>query len=214
MAFLEAVLIALTCSLDAFTAGFSYGSNRIHIPWRSTHIINLICSATLGLSLWIGARIQHFLPVELSKYICFGVLSILGFTKLLDCVTKSIIKKYSQDHHHHLQRDFSFSMFNFRFILHLCANPEEADIDASKTLSAKEAAALAISLSLDGAAIGFGAALGSISILAVLIASLITDVLAVQFGCHLGNRIARAVPFNLSWISGAILILLAISKLF
>ena len=213
-ALLEAFLIAMTCSLDAFTAGFSYGSNRIHIPWRSNQIINLICSGMLGVSMWVGAKIQRFLPGWLAIYICFGILLILGVSKLLDFITKSVIRKHYKLYKDNLHRDYAFNLLNFRFILHLYADPEEADIDASQSLSPKEAVALGVSLSLDGMAIGFGAALGSAPVIAVLLASLITDTFAVHFGCLLGNRMARAIKFNISWISGAILILLAFSKLF
>jgi hypothetical protein len=33
-------------------------------------------------------------------------------------------------------------------------------------------------------------------------------------GCRLGNRLSRALPFNGSWISAAVLIGLAVLKLF
>ena len=214
VALVEALIVAFTCSLDAFTASFSYGSNRIHIPWRSTQMINLVCTAILGLSLFIGAKIQRFLPGWLAILICFVLLLILGLIKLLDSVAKSIIRKHNKQNKNELQKEFTFSMFHFQFLLRLYANPEEADIDASKTLSAKEAIALAVSLSLDGIAVGFGVALGSAFLPAILLASLLANTIAIQLGCHLGNRIARATRFNISWVGGAMLILLAFSKLF
>ena len=64
------------------------------------------------------------------------------------------------------------------------------------------------------AAVGFGAALGSISPWAVVACSLVTNALAVVLGWFFGNKAAQKIPFNLSWVSGAILIMLAISKLF
>ena len=213
IALFEAIVIALTCSLDAFAAAFSYGSNRIHIPWRSNQIINIISCAMLGISLWVGTKIQRFLPERLAITICFGILLILGLMKLMDCITKSIIRKHNLRRTNNLRRKYEFCMFNFRFILQLYANPEEADVDASKTLSSKEAMALAVSLSLDGIAVGFGVALGSASVLTILLVSLLSNTLAVQLGCLLGNRIARTLRFNISWVSGATLILLAFWKL-
>lgn len=203
-----AVMLALSCSLDAFVASFAYGSNRIKIPLMSNHIINLICTCMLGFSLLVGSVVRDYIPDGVTVWVSFIVLFILGITKLLDCFTKSIIRKYDV-----IDKEIKFSMFNLKFILRLYADPEAADVDASKTISPSEAAALAVSLSLDGIAIGFGAALGSINILAVLITTLIVNMAAVTLGCYLGNKIARRAPFNLSWISGVILIALAVARI-
>jgi len=142
-------------------------------------------------------------------FICFAILIILGIAKILDSFTKSFIRK-----HKNLNKKIKFSFFNIKFILNLYADPEKADIDLSKILSPAEAVALAVSLSLDGLAVGFGAALGNVNGLAVFIFSLITDAFAVMFGCYIGNKIAKKVSFNLSWLGGVLLIALAVSKLF
>lgn len=71
-------------------------------------------------------------------------------------------------------------MFNFRFVLRLYADPEMADQDCSKTISPGEALSLAAALSLDGLAVGFGAALGEVNAWAVILCSLATNMLAVM----------------------------------
>ena len=134
---------------------------------------------------------------------------ILGVMKILDSFTKSIIRK-----HKNLSKKINFTFFNFKFILNLYADPEEADVDLSKVLSPAEAVALAVSLSLDGLAVGFGAAMGNVNGFAVFFSSFITDALLLMLGCYTGNKIAKKISFNLSWLSGFILILLAVSKLF
>ena len=205
---LEALVLASSLSLDAFVAGFGYGSGKIKIPMLSVQIINVICSSILGLSLLAGSVIRPWLPPGLTTAVCFTILLVLGIVKLLDSVTKSIIRKYSN-----LNKELRFSLFNFKFILHLYANPEEADVDDSRTISPSEAVSLAVSLSLDGLGVGFGAALGDVNGWAVVICSLVTGVLAILLGCFLGGKVARKIPFNLSWLSGVILIVLAVMKL-
>ncbi len=205
----EAFLLASSVSMDAFVASFAYGSNRIKIPFKSVQIINLICSSTLGISLLIGTVVKDYLPHQLTTAICFVILLAIGLSKLLDSFTKSIIRK-----HNNLKKQIKFSMFNFNFILNLYANPEEADIDSSKTISSGEAASLAIALSLDGMAVGFGAALGNANGLVVFLVSLVAGASMVMLGSHIGNKIAHKLPINLTWLSGIILILMAISKLF
>lgn len=207
IAVLEAAVLASSLSLDSFTAGFAYGSKKIRIPMLSVQIITLICSAVTGLSLFAGVILKPYIPSRLTLIIAFAILFIIGATKLLDSITKSIIRKYSS-----LSKELKISMFNFKFILNVYADPECADADDSKTISPAEASALALSLSLDGMAVGFGAALMNVSPLAVFLWSLITNAAAIIIGCHIGNKIAKKLPFNISWISGAALIALAFFK--
>ena len=205
---LEAIILASSLSLDALTAGFAYGSNKIKIPFLSVQIINFICSGFTGLALLLGVMLKDYIPDTITIGVCFTILFVLGVIKLLDSITKSIIRKYSN-----LKKELKFSFFNFKFILKLYANPEEADVDRSKTISPMEAASIAIALSLDGIAVGFGAALGNVNGLYVFVFSFITNALAIIAGYRLGNKIATKTPFNLSWLSGVILIALAFSKL-
>ena len=206
---LEAIILASSLSLDALTAGFAYGSNKIKIPFSSAQIINFICSGFTGVSLLLGSILKDYIPNKITIGICFTILFVLGIIKLLDSITKSIIRKYSG-----LNKELNFSFFNFKFILKLYADPEKADVDHSKTISAIEAASIAIALSLDGIAVGFGAALGNVNGLYVFLFSLITNSVAIFAGHRLGEKIAAKIPFNLSWLSGVILIALAFWKLF
>lgn len=204
---LEAAVLASVLSMDAFIASFAYGSSKIKIPLNSQLVINLMCSSILGVSMAAGTVVRRFVPGWLTTAACFIVLFILGVTALMDSITKSIIRKHGS-----MSRNLKFSMFNFRFVLSLYADPEAADVDHSKTISPAEAASLAMALSLDGMAVGFGAALGNVNGWAVFFCSLITNALAVNLGTCLGNKAAKKLSFNISWLSGAILILMAVMK--
>lgn len=205
---LEAFMITSALSIDAFVASFAYGGNKIKIPVLSVQIINIICSSTLGISLLAGTLLRQYIPPALSPAICFSILLILGFIKLLDGATKSFIRKNTG-----FKKKIRFSMFNLKFILSLYADPEKADVDASSVISPAEAASLAVALSLDGLAVGFGAALGNVSVIAMIACSLVVGMLAIISGCFFGNKLAGKIPFNLSWLSGALLIVLAVLKL-
>ncbi|MCL2069094.1 MAG: sporulation membrane protein YtaF [Oscillospiraceae bacterium] len=205
---LQAAAIASSCSVDAFSASFAYGSGKIKIPMISNHIINLIGVSTLALSLLAGSFIRQFIPEIITIWISFAILFILGAIKLLDSIVKSIIRKHSS-----LDKEIKFSMLSIKFILRLYANPEEAEVDCSRSISPGEASALALALSLDGIAVGLGAALAGINIPAVIITSLIANFLAVTLGCRFGNTLARKTSFNLSWLGGAVLIAMAFVNL-
>jgi len=203
---LEAALVASALSLDALTAGFAYGANKTKIPIRSALIINLICTGVTAFALFTGIILRPYLPSGLTVALAFVVLFAIGVIKLLDSITKSIIRKHNQ-----LSREFNGSLLNFKFVLNVYADPEAADIDSSKSLSSSEAVLLALSLSFDGIAVGFGAALVSVNATALILWSLLTNVGFLMFGHHLGSRIFA--KFNFSWLSGVVLIVLAVSKI-
>ena len=205
----EALCIAAALSLDAFAAGFSYGAGRIRIPLSSVVVIDAICSISVGATLLLGSLLKNHIPVRLTGMVCFVILFLLGLVKLLDGITKSVIRKYGA-----ISSNIRFSFCNFRFVLSLYADPECADIDHSKTISPREAAALAVALSLDGCAVGFGTALGNVNGIAVFFCSLVTEALAVICGVHLGNKAAGKLSCNLSWAGDLILLILAFVKLF
>ncbi len=193
---LEAVLFVSALTLDGFVASFAYGSDRIRIPLLSALIVDFVCTAMLALSLFLGAAVRAYIPGVLLKILCFGILFLLGLFKCFDQLAKSLIKRKDAP-----------------FLVAVYASPETADADRSKVLSAREALTLSFALSLDGLAAGFGAALGAVNLPVVLLLSLIANLAALDLGAKLGNGLAKKIPVNLSWVSGAVLILLAFTKL-
>ena len=207
-AILEPLVLVTALSVDAFVASFAYGTNQIKIPFRSVAVISGICSAILGVSLFLGSLVRPFMPEHLAGVLCFSILFLLGIAKLCDSAIKSLIRR-SQGIH----KKISFSAMHLRFILDVYANPENADSDCSKSLSAAEAAPLAIALSLDGLAVGFGAALSEAAPLRAVLFSLVANVIAVCAGSLTGNKVVEKIPLDLSWVSGLLLIVLAFLKL-
>ncbi|HJB25690.1 MAG TPA: sporulation membrane protein YtaF [Firmicutes bacterium] len=206
--FFQIILLVTALSVDAFVASLAYGASNIRIPPISVVVITLVCSLILGISLLFGSLIRPFVPAQLTKIICCAVLMILGFVKLCDSSMKHYIRKHCSNH-----KEISFSALHLKFILNIYADPVEADSDQSHTLSPKEAGSLATALSLDGLAAGFGAALGNVHLLQALFCSIFVNALAVLLGSSIGNRIAQKASLDLSWLSGVMLIALALLKL-
>lgn len=205
---LEAVILASSLSLDAFLASFAYGSNKIKLPLVSVMVIDFVCGGFLGFSMLLGNFVRPFLPSGISSLACFIILFAIGLVKLLDNITKSAIRRHSG-----ISKDIHFSLMNLKFILSIYADPEKSDVDESKSISAAEAFSLAVALSLDGMAAGFGAVLGNVNGMAVFLASLATGAAAVFLGDFLGNKVADSLKFNISWLSGAVLIVMAFMKI-
>lgn len=204
----EALFLVAALSLDAFAASFAYGTNRIKIPFRSVIIISLICSAMLGIALLAGRLLQNIVPEKLTVGICFTILFLLSLTKFFDFFIKMWIRK-SKD----ASPKVDFHFLNFHFLLQLMCDATQADVDDSKVLSSKEAVALAVALSFDGLAAGLGAGMAGGSLPLVLLFSFLLSLVSVVAGCFIGNKIAGRTELNLTWISGVILLILAVLKL-
>lgn len=204
---LEAVLLVTALSLDAFVASVTYGTDKIRISLPCTCIISAVCSSLLGASLLAGNVFRALISPALASWLSFLVLFGLGCAKLFDGSIKACLKK-----HRALHREISFSAFHLRFILGIYADPLEADADHSRTLSPAEAVALAASLSLDGLAAGFGAALANMRWGVVLPLSFFAGVAAVLAGSALGRRLAEKGPVDFPWLGGALMIGLALTK--
>ncbi len=206
---LESVMLVAALSVDAFVASFGYGTNKIKIPFRSSAIIDGTCTAFLAVSLLLGSLLRALIPPGVTETVCFIILFLLGLVKLCDSLMKDYIRKRKN-----IDKEITFSALNLKFFLRVYADPETADRDLSRVLSPAEALPLAIALSLDSIAVGFGAALTDTDLVRTLFLALLFNALAVRLGCILGNKIAEKVSFNLSWLSGLLLIILAVMKLF
>lgn len=205
---LESILLVLSLCIDACVASFAYGTNKIKIPFLSGSIITGISTLFLVISIALGTLIKSFLPPSITTIACFSVLLLLGISRLFEGVLKNFLNKkaISPDH-------IEVTIFDFKLILNVYADSTLADLDHSKVLSTKEALYLGIALSLDSLVVGFGAALTTIHLSQIIAASIILNSLALLLGSFSGRKFADKLNMDLSWISGAILILLALLKL-
>lgn len=205
---LESLLLVCSLCIDTFVASIAYGTDKIKIPFSSAMIINIVCSLFLAFSLFLGSIFKDFLNPNVATSISFCLLFILGVYRLFESFFKKCIQKYSN-----IEVPLTFKVFDFKFVLEIYADEIKADYDNSKVLTCKEAFYLAVALSLDSLAVGFGSSLGSVNYVEVVILSLIIGLCALLLGSYLGSKFAQKVNINLSWLSGAILILLAIMRI-
>lgn len=203
---LSALLLVLAVCIDAFATSVSYGMGKIKIPFFSALIISLIGTSFLAFSIICAKILSNFINPHTCVTLSVILLIILGITNLFQNSLKSFLRK------HKGKKNVSFSLFDISFVIDIFLDETKADIDNSKTLSPKEALALAIALSLDSLASGFSAGLSVKHFWEPVVLSLIIGVFAVIIGSIIGRRISRKTDINLSWISGVVLISLAIIK--
>ncbi|WP_224034012.1 sporulation membrane protein YtaF [Clostridium gelidum] len=204
---LESLLLVSSLCIDSFVASIAYGTSKIRIPPLSAIIINLICTLTLACSLLIGSIFKSFLPGNLPTILGFLLLMAIGIYRLFEYIFKAYISKCSKS-----SSPLTFKIFDFQFILQVYADEIKADFDNSKCLNVKESFYLALALSLDSLAVGFGSSLCNINYMEVLMLCFVIGMLCVSLGVYLGRKFSQKVHLELSWLSGVLLILLAIIR--
>ena len=174
-------------------------------------VIAGISSGILFLSLWLGDRVEDWMPEWAVRQASFFLLFLLAAIKLFDSSVKSLIRRLGTIHKE-MDKRLKVSVFNLHLILSVYADVEKANPDDS-VLTPAEALSLGTALSLDSGLAGIGAGMVSGHLWAAVLFSMAANVAAVAAGSSLGGLTARKINLNLSWISGLLLLLLAFGKL-
>ncbi|SDZ10543.1 putative sporulation protein YtaF [Proteiniborus ethanoligenes] len=205
---LETLLLVFVLSLDAFVASVAYGTNRIKIPFLSISIISTICSGLLAVSLFLGSIVRNIIPGKIAISISFVILLLLGVYYLFEGLIKTYLKKNPSSN-----KRIKLRLLNLHLILDIYLDETKADFDDSKNLNSKEALYLAVALSIDSLAVGFANSLGDIDYIFTILLSFLAGIISVVSGLFIGRRLVNTIKVDLSWLSGVILIALAILKL-
>lgn len=134
-------------------------------------------------------------------------MCLFGIYYLFDSMVKNYVKN-NRDSNKKLKIKFS----DLNFIIDICIDETKADVDHSKILSPKEALYLSMALSLDSLAIGLGSSLGNVNYMQIIVLSLISDFVFVYAGAYVGRKFVEKSKLSLSWLSGIILIVLAVMR--
>ena len=204
---LKIITFVLALCTDTFVASLAYGANQVQISWQKAVALNGICSGCLGLALGLGTLIQVLVPQELARSVGFVCLFFLGVVKLLDYSIKRYI-----NNHCTLNKNFRFSLSGLKIIINIYGDPMAADWDNSKSLSWKETICLGLAMSIDSLVAGTMAAFLDIPAGLTLLLSFLVGMCMMYAGLWLGAKVASRWKCDLSWISGVLLMILALTK--
>ncbi len=205
---LQILLVTALC-LDAFTASLACGISKTKIRWPAVAVISLLCTSALAVSTGLSSLARGVLSAELSSAVSFALLLVIGLVKSFEFLLKRWISRNENK-----QNQLRMRVFDLNVVLTVYADADKADLDHSKSISVKEAVYLALALSLDGFAVGFGWGLLPINYLSLTALSLASNVLALTLGYFLGKWLIHKTKLDLSWLGGILLIALAVLKLF
>lgn len=209
MEFFGLLLLSVSLSIDAFTIGTSCALGGIKASWKSRLIICAISVLIMGISVLCGEALARLINQAVARYIGCGMLCILGIY--------IIFGSFGKDKSHKKKKSITFALKPLGITISIIKDPSMCDMDKSNTIDAKEACYIGTALSIDS--VGAGVSMGVSGIGAFSAAGLCgaCQLIFLCAGLFLGKKLRsiEQVPQRIfTRISGAIIIMIAIIKLF
>ena len=189
---IQILLLLTVFSLDTLLVSIAYSIKKINISYTSAFIISFISSISLLFALIIGNLFKIFLTPNISNIIGFIFLLILGIHNIFQEKIKNKISKYDNK------------------MVEIYLDETKADLNNSKNLNYKEAILLSIILSIDSLIGGISISFMNHNIIFIIVYLLALNVCFLKLGNYLFKKLDRILNLNTSYISGIILIILAI----
>ncbi|MBD5472527.1 MAG: hypothetical protein HDR20_06415 [Lachnospiraceae bacterium] len=186
------LILIIVLSMDAFTAGLSYGMDDVRVPFSSVLTVAFLSGCMLTLSLYAGDFLLLFLPAGLTKIVSFTVLFLLSLYKLYDTIP------WLHKGNSGLTTDKISQKINY-------ASPS--------ILSKKEAALLGMALSVDNISAGLCTGTLNINPCLLLLITTLIHLLSIRLGLFTGKLLSQKGLRSFSWLGAAILMLLAFCRL-
>lgn len=202
------LLFLVAVSLDSLTAGFSYGTGRVHIKALSLLLLACVPALFVTAAGGLGEIVGSLLASGVLPFLSFFLLAAIGIAKLLESLIRSIARKYPS-----LMGNWGCQIKQINIIFTVYLSPEEANRTDLQVLSAKEALLLSLALSLDSVLVGMAFPAADIPRLTLFCSAAFFNLLLFITGCILGRLLTRMLRIDLSWLSGLCLLLLALRAL-
>lgn len=187
------LFIIIMFSIDNFLVSTSYSIKNIDINNKNILIICISNTLSIFISLIFGNVLELFLSETIVKFIGFIILFSLGIYNMF----QDEIKKY-------------FSVKKRNKIINVYIDETKADFDNSKNLGLNESLVLSLILSLDSLAGGISIGFLDLNIICILTVAFIINYALLILGKYIGKYLNKYITFNLSYLCGFIIILIAL----
>jgi putative sporulation protein YtaF len=194
------IAIGVASNLDNAGVGIAYGIKKIRVPFMG----NLIIAVMGFLFAIVGGFFGNWVSSWLSPFICnvigMIVLVIIGVWVLCQPLFEKKVNHRSS---------------NRNLLLQILQNPEEADLDRSKSVGFIESIILGVALSINNLAGGFDTGITHLNIWITSLISGVFSYVCVGLCVYLGSRVSgEKLGKQASFISGIILILVGLHQVF
>jgi len=215
----SAILFALALSFDGFGVGLSYGIRRIRLPILALLIITLCTVIAMGTAVFFGEVLMGFITFVSPQLLGGAILLALGGYQLAKAIQR-LLKGDSPQAVPAGAITIREPILKFEFrvlgiVVQVLKTPEQADLDGSGVISAKESVLLGAALSLDAFSAGLiiGLAMGIWESLTIIGWVALTQIIMIKLGQALAGKIPEEFLSKLGLLPGAMLILIALRKL-
>ena len=186
------LLLILILSMDAFTAGLSYGMANVRVPIFSILTIALLSGCMLTLSLYAGDILLSFIPASFTKAVSFFVLFFLSLYKFYDAIP-------------------ALHKGNSRLTTDNISQSINSTVPS--VLSIKESVLLGLALSVDNISAGLCTGTKNIPAEVLLLITTVIHLCSIRLGLSAGHMLAQKGLSRFTWLGAAILMLLAFFRL-
>lgn len=215
----SAILFALALSFDGFGVGLSYGIQRIRIPLLSMLVITLCTVIAMGTAVFFGDVLMGVINFVPPNLLAAGILLSLGGYQLIKAIQRLVkgdMPKAVPTSTMALREPILKLEFKILgIVVQVLKTPEQADLDGSGVISAKESVLLGTALSLDAFASGLviGLAVGILNSLTIIGWVALTQIVMIKLGQALAGKLPEEHLSKLGLLPGTMLILIALRKL-
>ena len=198
-------LLSVSSNIDNFALGIAYGAKNLKIGILSNLTIAIFSAIGAFLSMSLGEKLGRFLSADLANLLGFIALLSVGFWGLWD--TFRLHKKEVIN-----QKNPSVNQLDYTIFIE---KPETADLDNSHFIDVRESLTLALALTINNVAGGFGAGLSGLNIPVTTFLTFLFSLLAIKFGYFMGKKFTSRISAKWSGIiSASLIICLAVYEYF
>lgn len=202
------VLFLTAVSLDSMTAGFSYGTDNVRIKAPALLPLSLVPALFITTAQGLGSFVGSLLPSGVLPCLSFLLLFLIGIAKLFESLLRLLAKKRPS-----LMGNWGCKIKQLNIVFTVYLSPEEANRTELQVLSVREALLLSLALSLDSILVGMAFCFTPLSPFLLFFSAAFCNLLLFSGGYLLGRLLFRLLRFDLSWLSGLCLLLLAFRTL-
>ena len=198
----------LAVTLDSLTAGLTYGTRKVRIQPLSYLILICIPALFITAANQLGTLLACLLPPQVLPWISFLLLFLLGISKIIESLIRRLAAK-----HPSLTRNWGCKIKQINIIFTIYLSPEYANGEDLQILSATEALLLSLALSLDSILVGMAFTTDAVSWVFLFLLAVLFNLLFFLIGYLAGHVLCHLFHVDLSWLSGLLLLLLALQAL-
>lgn len=192
---LSILFLVMIFSFDSFLVSIAYSIKKINISFSYIVLISFVSVISLLFSVHVSKTLMLMLPELFLKMIGFLFLFILGLYNILQDKIKNLLSNNKNNK-----------------LVRVYLDETNADFDNSKNLGFSESIVLSFILSLDSLIGGISVGLLNINQYFLLIIVFIINIILFLLGNLIGQKLSNLLNVNLSYISGIMIIVIAILK--